>query len=99
MLTYYLAFLLHALSFPTICSTTTMNDDTTAVPRNSTLVPFILDQHCDVVPNWMNDPVFLDPSSTLYLAVFTVLAYTIYRRLSGLVAKTAVALFRCCFDR
>ena len=77
-----------------------MKHDTT-VPLNATLVTAVLHQHCDEggVPEWINDPVFLDPSSTLYLAVFTVLAYTIYRRLSGVMAKTAVALFRCCFGR
>ena len=78
---------------------TTKHDAT--VPLNATLVTAVLHQYCDKggVPEWINDPVFLDPSSTLSLAVFTVLAYTIYRRLSGVMAKTAVALFRCCFGR
>ena len=75
------------------------DDAAAAVPLNSTLVTAVLHEYCDEVPAWINDPVFLDPSSTLYLAVFSVVAFTIYHRLSGLAAKTVLAAFRCVLGR
>ena len=75
------------------------DDDGTVIPLNATLVTATLHQQCESVPEWLDDPVYLDPAATLYMTLFSVLAYTMYHRLSGLTAKTAVAAFRSWFAR
>ena len=75
------------------------DDDGTVIPLNATLVTSTLHQQCESVPEWLDDPVYLDPAATLYMALLSVLAYTMYHRLSGLTAKTAVAAFRSWFEK
>ena len=75
------------------------DEDDVVIPLNATLVTRTLHQQCESVPGWLDDPVYLDPAATLYMALFSVLAYTMYHRLSGLTVKTAVAAFRSWFAR
>ena len=75
------------------------NEDDADIPLNATIVITTLNKECDFVPAWLNDPVYLDPAATLYMAVISVLAYTMFHRLSGLTVKTAVAAFRSWFAR
>ena len=70
------------------------DEDDAVIPLNSTLVTRTLHQQCESVPGWLDDPVYLDPAATLYMALFSVLAYTRHHRLSGLTVKTAVAAIR-----
>ena len=57
------------------------DDDGTVIPLNAALVTSTLHQQCDSVPEWLDDPVYLDPAATLYMALFSVLAYTMHHRL------------------
>ena len=75
------------------------DDDATTIRLNATLVTATLRQQCNSVPEGLEDPVYLDPAATLYTAALSVLAYTMYHRLSGLSVKTAVAAFRSWFAR
>ena len=75
------------------------DEDDAVIPLNSTLVTRTLHQQCESVPGWLDDPVYLDPAATLYMALLSVLAYTMHHRLSGLTVKTAVAAFRSWFTR
>ena len=66
---------------------------TAAMPMNATLVATTLHAHCDVVPDWLNNPVYLDPLSTLYVAFLAVMVYTIFHRLAWLAGKSIASLW------
>ena len=57
------------------------DEDDAVIPLNSTLVTRTLHQQCESVPGWLDDPVYLDPAATLYMAPLSVLAYTMHHRL------------------
>lgn len=42
-------------------------------------------QHCDCVPVWMEAPAYFDPTITLYLALFLIVAFSLIRRIKNLL--------------
>ena len=68
------------------------DDDAATIRLNATLVTATLRQQCNSVPEWLEDPVYLDPAATLYMALLSVLVYTMHHRLSGLTVYPHQAL-------
>ena len=75
----------------------TYSSATSTSTRGGNIVESVLNEHCDDLPGWIGDTAYIDPVSTMYLAVLAVLAFMLTNRTSRLLFSTQKALLSSAF--